>query len=136
MDQESSRVKKGRTRLLPGASPGQIEEFERDTGIRLPKQYKEWLLVSDGGEVHCPEGPQLLGVSNENPKLQIRQGDSVEAPANMAVIGRTSTGDAICCISGEEHIIQWSHETNEKIFSWKDMRAFWAHCDELYGEEP
>lgn len=39
--------------FLEPASEEQISQFEKKNGIRLPKQYREWLSFSDGGELSC-----------------------------------------------------------------------------------
>ena len=46
----------GNNRFLPGASEEQIGTFESRTGVKLPEQFKEWLLVTDGGDLIMPGG--------------------------------------------------------------------------------
>lgn len=122
-------------RFRSGASFEQISTFEQTMGITLPSAYKEWLTVSDGGEIFCPDGPQLLGVTNENSKLLIRIGDGVEAPKTMIVIGRTSSGDALCLENGAERVIQWSHSPLEEFMSWDNFFCYLKQAEEIYGDE-
>ena len=122
-------------RFRPGANFEQISTFEQETGITLPSAYKEWLVVSDGGEIFCPDGPQLLGVTNENSKLRIRVGNGIEAPETMIVIGRTSSGDALCLESGAERVVQWTHSPLEEFISWDNFFRYLEQAEEIYGDE-
>ena len=124
-----------KTRLHAGVSPEQISAFEQKSRVRLPSAYKEWLAISDGGEIFCPSGPELLGVATDKPHLLIRSGDGKEAPEKMVVIGRTSSGDALCCESGTERVIQWSHAPFEEFMAWDDFFSYLRQVEEMYGNE-
>lgn len=128
-------VQRADTRRRPGAKPEQISAFEHRANLKLPDAYKEWLVMSDGGEIFCPEGPELLGVANENSRLLIRSGDDKEAPKTMVVIGRTSSGDALCYKAGTERIVQWSHSLYEEFLNWEDFHAYLKQAEEIYGDE-
>jgi SMI1 / KNR4 family (SUKH-1) len=38
---------------FPPTSPAQLDEFERDEGVQLPAEYREFLLTSNGGRPHA-----------------------------------------------------------------------------------
>lgn len=114
-----------------GASIEEIKKFENDTKIILPKDYKDWLVFSDGGELFIP-GINLYGVSN---RPFIRRGDGIEAPENYIVIGRTIYGNALCFKDGEEKIIEWEHESFEEFLVWDNFILFLAESEEMYGDK-
>ena len=49
----------GKMRFLDAASEEQIALFEKENGILLPEKFKEWLQVSDGGDLYLPAGVQF-----------------------------------------------------------------------------
>jgi hypothetical protein len=123
------------TNKKPGANEQEILAFEINAGISLPLGYKDWLALSDGGEIFNP-GVELYGVAEKKfPKLLVRCGDDVEVPNTLVVIGRTAFGDAICFENGSEKIIQWSHETNEEYLTWDSFANYLEDAEEMYGDE-
>ena len=48
--------KKGKMHFLEGAKEEEILDFEEKSEIHLPKKYREWLMISDGGEFFLPAG--------------------------------------------------------------------------------
>ena len=48
--------RQGKMRFLEAATEEDIAAFERKYGVRLPEKYKEWLQVSDGGDLFLPAG--------------------------------------------------------------------------------
>ena len=49
----------GKMSFPEGATAEQISSFEKEYNIQLPKNFKEWLTLSDGGEFFLPAGIQL-----------------------------------------------------------------------------
>lgn len=96
--------------FLDGATEGQIDEFERKNNIKLPHQYREWLLLSDGGEFFLPAGIQLYGVAHK-PAIDVNEND--RPSNNYTVIGTLATGDPILIEEESEQIVIYNHETGE-----------------------
>ena len=53
---------KGKMSFLEETTEEKIAEFEKEYSVKLPEEYKEWLLFSDGGELFLPAGIQLYGM--------------------------------------------------------------------------
>ena len=64
----------GKMNFLEGATEEQIDQFEKDHEIELPKKYKEWLQYSDGGELFLPAGVQFYGVAHK-PIIDVDEND-------------------------------------------------------------
>lgn len=79
---------------MEGATEEEIEDFERESGIEFPEQFREWLLFSDGGECYLPEGVQFYGVAHK-PVIDVEDDDRPDE--GYVVIGALGTGDPILC---------------------------------------
>lgn len=120
-------------RFKPGVDEKSIRLFEECYGFSLPNAYKEWLSVTDGGEIFVP-GVELYGIRDEYALLKIRRGNGIEAPEHLVVIGRTAYGDVICFMENSEKIIQLDHETNEEYMSFDNFYSYLEAAEEMYGE--
>ena len=124
--------KQGKMRFLDAASDKQIESFEKDLSFRLPAQYKEWLLFSDGGECFLPAGIQFYGVAH---KPLIDATDDDRPNDDYIVIGTLASGDPILCEKDSERISIYNHEAG-KIESdeiYDDFHAFLNDLSEILG---
>lgn len=118
--------------FLDGATEEQINEFERNNNIKLPQQYKEWLLLSDGGEFFLPAGIQLYGVAHK-PAIDVNENDR---PSNeYTVIGALATGDPILIKKESEQIVIYNHEAGkiEDDESYPNFVAFINDLSETLG---
>ena len=93
--------KQGKMSFLESATEEQIGQFETKNNIKLPSQYREWLLFSDGGECFLPAGVQFYGV-NQKPFIEVKN-DTVP-DEKYVVIGALSSGDPILCEKDRETI--------------------------------
>lgn len=105
----------------------EISKFEKSNRIRLPLDYVELLKHFDGGEILIP-GPTIFGIKESPFRKTIREVNSksnrknFNVPNDYLIIGKTSYGDLICInLNVSNEIIQWNHETNEKLCSWKNL---------------
>lgn len=92
---------KGRMLFLPPVISAEIDNFEQRNGVRLPAQYKEWLLLSDGGDLFLPAGVQFYGVGHK-PLISLQ--NPVTPVGDYIVIGALSNGDPILCEQSEDTI--------------------------------
>lgn len=99
--------KQGEMNFLESATEEQISQFEKSNDIVFPKQYVEWLLYSDGGELFLPAGVQFYGV-NQKPVIDVNDNDRPDN--NFIVIGALSTGDPIVFEKGSERISIYNQE--------------------------
>ena len=60
----------GEMSFLPPVTSKKIKKFEKECNIKLPKEYKEWLMFSDGGELFLPAGIQLYGIESK-PRIYV-----------------------------------------------------------------
>jgi len=123
---------KGEMIFLPSATEIQIKEFESTYKINLPSKYKEWLLLSDGGECFLPAGIQLYGVSHK-PMIDVNDNDRPNE--NYIVIGTLSSGDPILCEKSGERISIFNREAKkiEDDETFEDFIAFLNNLDEILG---
>ena len=114
--------------FVNGANERDIALYEQSKGFKLPSDYREWLLFSNGGEIFVP-GTQFFGVDtvsnyslvNQNSK-EIR---SIFSLANfLLIIGRMNFGDLLCIDLNTNEIVQWDHETDEEFLRWSGFFAF------------
>jgi hypothetical protein len=84
---------KGRMEYMEPVSDRQIEEFEKKNGFILPIAFKEWLQISDGGELYLPAGLQIYGVAHK-PLIDVGVGDRPDD--SYVVIGALASGDPFC----------------------------------------
>ncbi len=122
----------GNTSLLDGASKEQVEEFESANDVKLPDQYKEWLTVSDGGELYLPAGIQLYGVAHQP---LIDPTDSDRPDETFVIIGALSTGDPILCEKSSERISIFNLHAGriEDDESYPDFLSFLNELDSILG---
>lgn len=115
-----------------GADIEEILSFENRTGVSLPKQYKEWLEHSDGGEFFLPAGVQLYGVAHK-PMIDINDGNRPNE--DYIVIGALASGDPILCKKEGEQIAIYNHEAGriEEDEIYQDFYAFLRDLYELLG---
>ena len=93
--------KEGKMSFVEGTSEEKIAEYEGEKGIKFPKQYKEWLEFSDGGELYLPAGIQLYGIEH---KPLINVDDDCRPSEEYIVIGALASGDPILFQKGKEKI--------------------------------
>ena len=116
------------------ATKEQIEAFEKKNKIELPKQFKEWLLFSDGGDLYLPAGVQFYGVAH---KPLIDPEDDSRPDKKYLVIGALDTGDPILCCPGSESIAIYNQEADriEDDERYDDFSAFLNDLPNILGLE-
>lgn len=98
----------GKMNFLEEATEEQIDSFEKNYDIKLPVKYREWLLLSDGGECFLPAGVQFYGVAHK-PLIDVE--DSDRPSDKYVVIGALASGDPIVFEKNKENISIYNHET-------------------------
>ena len=119
----------GTMRFLEGASQEQILLFEKNSNFVLPVQYKEWLLLSDGGEFFLPAGIQLYGVAHK-PLIDVTDDDKPNG--DYCVIGALASGDPILCQKNGEQISIYNREAG-RIEEDEVYQNFYAFLNDLYA---
>ena len=120
--------------FLEPASEEQISQFEKKNGIRLPKQYREWLSFSDGGELFLPAGVQFHGVAHR-PLIDVsedrRPGD------NYIVVGVLCAGDTLLYEKGSDKFAVYFPEVGEldENLIYEDFYDFLTNLYDLLGIE-
>lgn len=118
----------GKMRFLSPCSEEQITQFVRKHNITLPKQYKEWLQFSDGGECFLPAGVQFYGIS-QKPFIDV---DDNSRPDNSyVVIGVLASGDPILIKKDSEQISIYNQEAG-RIEDDEVYVDFFAFLNDLY----
>ena len=118
----------GKMRFLTPCSEEKITQFEHEHSITLPKQYKEWLQFSDGGECFLPAGVQFYGIS-QKPFIDV---DDNSRPDNSyVVIGALASGDPILIKKDSEQISIYNQEAG-RIEDDEVYDDFFAFLDDLY----
>lgn len=84
-----------------------IDVFEKGNNFTFPTKYKEWLLLSDGGELFLPAGVQLYGVEY---KPTIITEDNIIPNNNYIIIGMLTSGDLVLCEKNEEKVSVYNPE--------------------------
>ncbi len=114
------------------ATREQITEFEKQNNICLPTAYKEWLQLTDGGELYLPAGLQLYGVAPEHKPL-IDVNDDCRPNDNYIVIGALASGDPILCEKDSERISIYNAEAGkiEDDESFADFCVFIQSLSEI-----
>ena len=122
----------GKMSFFDGATEEQIDQFETESNIKLPSQYREWLLFSDGGECFLPAGVQFYGV-NHKPLIDTNCDDRPDE--KYVIIGALSTGDPILCEKDGETISIYNHEDGriEEDEIYDDFRSFLNELYDLLG---
>ena len=96
----------GKMRFVAPVTEEEILKYEKENGILLPTQYRQWLMFSD--ELFLPAGIQLYGVSHR-PAIDVN--DDWCPDDKHIVIGSTSWGDPILCSKNSEVISIFNHDT-------------------------
>lgn len=118
----------GEMHFFEPAKDEQIEQFEKNCAVTLPRQFKEWLLFSDGGMCFLPAGIQLYGVAHK-PIIDISDKD---VPSDdYIVIGRLATGDPILCRKDSKEISIYNHEA-DRIEDDERYENFFDFLNDLY----
>ena len=123
---------KGEMRFLEAATADQIADFEKKQGVLLPEQYKEWLLVSDGGELFLPAGVQLYGVAHK-PLIDVNDNDRPDE--NYVVIGALASGDPVIYRKGQETTAIYNMGAGriEEDEIYEDFSVFLNNLDVILG---
>ncbi len=122
----------GKMLFFDGVTEEQISQFEIENHVKLPTQYREWLLFSDGGECFLPAGVQFYGIEHK----PVIDANSAERPDDKyVVIGALSTGDPILCEKDGEKISIYNLEGGriEKDEVYEDFYSFLKDLYELLG---
>ncbi len=132
---EVSKYAEGIHVLREGAAEETIEEFEKQYDMRLPANYRKWLLLNNGGELFAvPAGTILYGVREKtgdkenifcienNFRSQYRAG----LPSYLFAIAEENTGDIIGFDLRRTNlrdgvIVIWNHETGEFEDEWRNF---------------
>lgn len=124
----------GKMRFKDGASLEQIKAFEKNNAIALPQKLKEWLVITDGGELFLPGGLQLYGVAH-NPVIDVNETD--KPSDNYIVIGTLASGDPVLCEKDSERISIYNHDAGriETDESYSDFDSFMLDLSRLLGIE-
>jgi hypothetical protein len=118
----------GKMQFLTPCSEEKITQFEHEHSITLPKQYKEWLQFSDGGECFLPAGVQFYGIS-QKPFIDV---DDNSRPDNSyVVIGALASGDPILIKKDSEQISIYNQEAG-RIEDDEVYDDFFAFLNDLY----
>jgi hypothetical protein len=132
---EVNKYTKGVHFLNPGVEVSVVEEFEKDNNIVLPRQYKDFLQLYNGGELFRP-GTKLAeiysGKTNEKkigiPYLDeslLRHRRLPGMPDDLLIIADMNYGDLICIVldrnNGESEVVQWSIEDNDISRKWNSF---------------
>lgn len=122
----------GKMYFPDGATAEQISAFENEHSIKLPLQFKEWLLFTDGGECFTPAGVQLYGVAHK-PMIDIDDND--RPSEKYIVIGALASGDPILCQKSGEEISIYNHGAGriEDDETYIDFFSFLNDLNELLG---
>lgn len=124
----------GKMRFKDGASLEQVKAFEKNNAIALPQNLKEWLVITDGGELFLPGGLQLYGVAH-NPVIDVNETD--KPSDNYIVIGALASGDPVLCEKDSERISIYNHDAGriETDESYSDFDSFMLDLSRLLGIE-
>ncbi len=124
----------GKHRLFESAKEEEIDLFENTNKIVLPKKYKAWLKLTDGGELFLPAGLQLYGVVH-TPSIDINNDDRPDG--NYVVLGTLASGDPILFKKGSEQICIYNHTAGriEADEVYDDFYAFLSDLKEIVNIE-
>ncbi len=124
----------GKMSFVDAATEEQIELFENNNNTKLPQKYKDWLLVSDGGDLFLPAGVQLYGVSHK-PIIDVNEDD--RPGENYVVIGAMASGDPVLFEKDSEQVAIYNHADGvideEELYS--DFVAFLNDLIDSFGLE-
>ena len=122
----------GKMLFFDGVTEEQINQFEAENNVKLPTQYRAWLMLSDGGECFLPAGVQFYGIEHK-PIIDI---NSVDRPDyKYIVIGALATGDPILCERDGEKISIYNLEGGriEEDEVYEDFYSFLKNLYDLLG---
>ena len=122
----------GKMLFFDGVTEEQINQFEAENNVKLPTQYRAWLMLSDGGECFLPAGVQFYGIEHK-PIIDI---NSVDRPDyKYIVIGALATGDPILCERDGEKISIYNLEGGriEEDEVYEDFYSFLKDLYDLLG---
>lgn len=124
----------GKLVAVKAATAEEIAAFEDKRGLRLPVLYREWLLLTDGGECYPPAGVQFYGVAHK-PLIEVDGDDKPDD--DYVLIGALSTGDPIVFKREEDCISIYNREGGviEEDESYKDFLSFLNDLDGILGLE-
>ena len=95
-------AKKCQTKYVEGATSEEIKKFENENNVQLPYDYKEWLRMTDGGDIFLPGGFQFYGVTHK-PLIDF---DNKNKPNDTYVqIGAFCNGDPLLFRKGNQEIL-------------------------------
>lgn len=120
--------------FLPGVSEAEIIAFEFGNNCEFPQAFKDWLSVSDGGELYLPAGIQLYGVAHK-PLIDVDEDDRPNS--DYIVVGTLSNGDPILCEKNSEQISIYNHDAGriEEDETYPDFVSFLKELPEILGLE-
>lgn len=126
--------KKGDMLFLNPTTEEKINSFETNNNIVLPKQFKDYLLISDGGELFLPAGIQFYGISHK-PIIDVN--DTDRPSDKYVVIGALSNGDPILFEKGTERIMIYNHDCGviEDDEQYDDLYSFLKDLYNILGLE-
>ena len=125
--------------LNPGVDIYHIEQVENELNISFPKIYKEFLQVSNGGELFTPGtvlseiyfpalGEKKKGASyiNESFRKDRRRPGMTE---NLLIIADLNYGDSICfdlaTNNGQDaEVVQWDNESKSVSRTWSGFKEW------------
>ena len=124
--------KQGKMNFLKATTEEKIASFEKENKITLPAIYKEWLQISDGGELFLPAGVQLYGIEHK-PLIDVN--DNSRPCEEYVVIGAFASGDPILSKKAEETISIYNQELGriDEELVYPDFVAFLNDLYELLG---
>lgn len=120
--------------LNQGIDAKGIEAYEEKYGMCLPKSLKEFLMISNGGELFAlPTGIKIAGILGEENR---RRGifyleDNFDAskrvpgmPSDMFILADLNDGEIVGfdlsnCTLEDGRVIQWDPESTRIISKWK-----------------
>ncbi|WP_121616338.1 SMI1/KNR4 family protein [Virgibacillus halodenitrificans] len=119
--------------LNPGVDIKYINNVEEELNIKLPKVYKEFLQVCNGGELFIPGtvlsevyypdlGTKKRGTSYINESFR-KDRRPLGMPDNLLIIADLNYGDAICfdlmANNGQDaRVVQWDNESKSVSRTW------------------
>ena len=122
-------------RFLSPASEAEMDGWEENTSLSLPKEYRQWLRFSDGGELFIP-GIQLYGVAHKPTLDFCNSGERrTGLPTDLTIIGTFGFGDLLCFLRDTETIVQWDHESWKEYMRWDTFYSFLFDAQEMLDEK-
>ena len=119
------------SKLLHGVTESEIAGYEKEEGITIPTEYREWLMFSDGGEIFVP-GTRLYGVGTSVKTTLATMNTQKERnlftmDSSLLIVGTLNFGDLLCLDLRSGEVVQWDHEDDEEYLRWGN---FFNYLDE------